>query len=73
MSRPKSIYVISLWLFFIFSIIFIVIDDMTSFKHNYLLFVHVLEYLLLFLDDNVDKESEKFSNKNFQVQPKVFA
>ena len=45
-------------LFFIFSIIFIVIDHMTSFKQTYLFFVNFLEYLLLFLDDNMDEESE---------------
>ena len=43
-------------LFFIFSLIFIVINHMTSFKQAYLFFVHVLEYLLLFLD----KERESF-------------
>ena len=49
---------------FIFSlifivIIFIVINHINSFKQGYLFFVHFLEYLLLFLDDNVeDEESE---------------
>ena len=45
-------------LFFIFNLIFIVINHKTSFKQMYLFFVHVLEYLLLFLDDNVDEESK---------------
>ena len=31
---------------------------MTSFKQTYLFFVNVLEYLLLFLDDNEDEVSE---------------
>ena len=44
---------------FIFSLIFIVINHINSFKQGYLFFVHFLEYLLLFLDDNVeDEESE---------------
>ena len=28
----------------------------------HLFFAHYLEYLLLFLDDNVDEENESFSN-----------
>ena len=43
-------------LFFIFSLIFIVINHITSFKQTYF-FVHFLEHLL-FLDGNVDEESE---------------
>ena len=31
---------------------------MTSFKQTYLFFVNVLEYLLLFLDNNEDEVSE---------------
>ena len=45
-------------IFFIFSLIFIIIYHMTSFKQTYLFLVHFLEYLLLFLDDNVDEERE---------------
>ena len=41
---------------FIFSIIFIVSGYITLFKQMYLLFVQFLEYLLLFLDDNVEDE-----------------
>ena len=40
-------------LFFIFSLIFIVSYHITSFKLSCLFFVHFLEYLLLFLDNNV--------------------
>ena len=40
-------------LFFIFSLIFIAINLITSLKQ-----MHFLEYILLFLDDNVDEESE---------------
>ena len=36
---------------------FIVINHITSFKQTYLFFVHYLECLLLFLDDNEDEES----------------
>ena len=49
-------------LFFIFSLTFTVINRITSLKQTHLFFVHFLEYLLLFSDDNVDEESEKFSN-----------
>ena len=47
-------------LLFIFSFIFIVINHITSFKQTYLFFVHFLERLLLFLDDNVEAN-------NFQI------
>ena len=46
--------------FSIFCLIFIVINHITSFKQAYLIFLHFLEYLLLFLDDNMDKESKYF-------------
>ena len=45
-------------LFFISSLIFIPINHILSLKETQLIFVHFLEYLLLFLDDNVDEESE---------------
>ena len=54
-------------LLFIFSLIFIVINHITSFRQTHLFFVHFLEYILLFLDDNMDEESEKFQIK--KVQP----
>ena len=41
-------------LFLIFSLIFIVINHIASFRQIHLLFVHFLEYHLLFLDDKVD-------------------
>ena len=44
-------------IFFIFTLIFIAINRITSY-----IFVHFLEYLLLFLNDNVGEESEKLSN-----------
>ena len=42
----------------IFSLIFIVINHITSLKQTHLFFVHLLEYLLLPLDDNVDEASK---------------
>ena len=45
-------------LFFIFSLVFIVINHTTSFKQACLFFVHCLESLLSLLDDNVDEENE---------------
>ena len=56
LSRTKTIYGVSFFIyFFIFSLIFIAI---TSLKQADVIFVHFLEYLLLFLDDNADEESE---------------
>ena len=51
MSRPKSVYVVSKRSVFIFS---------NLIKTGKFVFVHFLEYFLLFSDDNVDEESEKF-------------
>ena len=45
-------------LHFIFSLIFVVISHATSLKQTHLLFVYFLEDDSLFLDDNVDVESE---------------
>ena len=47
---------------FIFSLIFIVIDHITSLKQTHLFRIHFVEYLLLILDDKVDEESEQFLN-----------
>ena len=49
-------------LFIIFSLIFIVINHITSLKQTHLFFAHFLEYILFFLDDEVDEKSEYFSN-----------
>ena len=57
-SRPCLLMSNLCDIFFIFSLIFIVINHITSFKQSYLYFVHFLEYLLLCLDDNVDEESK---------------
>ena len=59
MSRPRSILMPYLCdPFFIPTLIFIVINHITSFKQSSLLFVHLLKCLLLFFDDNLDEESE---------------
>ena len=50
MSRPN------------FSLVFIVINHITSSKQTHLFYAHFLEHLLLFLDVNVDEENELFSN-----------
>ena len=54
-------------LFFVFSLTFIVTNHVTLFKQMYLFFVHFLEYRVLFFDDNVVEESEKFSNRESLV------
>ena len=43
-------------LFLFSSPIFITINYLTSLKQTELFFVHILEYLLLFFDDNVEEE-----------------
>ena len=45
-------------LFFILSLILIVINHITSLKQTHLFFVYFLVYLLLFLNDILDEESE---------------
>ena len=52
-------------LFFIFSLIFI---SYTLLKQIHLFFVHFLEYLLLFLDDNVMKKANNFQMAKVQPQ-----
>ena len=44
-------------LFFIFSLIFIIINYIISLTQAYLFFAQCFTYLQLFLDDNVDEES----------------
>ena len=51
-------------LLLIFTIVFIVINHIMSLKQTHWFFLEVLEYLLLFLDDNMDEENESF----FQYQ-----
>ena len=45
-------------LFYISSLIFIAIHSRTSLKQTHSFFARFLDYLLLFLDDNVDEESK---------------
>ena len=45
-------------LLFIFILIFIAINHIMLLKQTHLLFVHFIKYILLFLDDNLDEESE---------------
>ena len=58
--KPRPIYVISvrfhiISIFSIFSLIFFVINHITSFKQTYLFSIHFLEYILLLWGDNVDE------------------
>ena len=57
MSRPRSIYVVSLSSVSHFESHFYCQNHITSFQQTYLFSVHSLEYLLLFLDDNLYEES----------------
>ena len=45
-------------LFLIFSLVFIVINHIISLRQTHLILVHFIKYVLLFLDDNVDEDSE---------------
>ena len=47
-------------LLLIFTLVFIVINRIMSLKQTHWFFLQVLEYLLLFLDDNLDEENESF-------------
>ena len=58
MSRLRPVYVI----YFSFSVSFSFL-----FNHNHLFFAHFVEYLLLFLDDNMDEENELFSNSKISA------
>ena len=42
-------------------LLLIMISHATSLKQTYFFFAYFLEYVLLFLDDHVDEESESFS------------
>ena len=58
MSRPRSVCVVYMRCIFIFSLILIVINHITSLEQMHLFFVYFLEYLPLLLDDNLDEERE---------------
>ena len=45
-------------LFIIFILIFLAVNHIMSLKQTYLVLVHFLECLLLFLNDSVDEECE---------------
>ena len=55
-------------LFFNFSLIFIVINDINTFKQVFIFLYILLGYLQLFLDDNMDEESEYFQIAKVQPQ-----
>ena len=58
MSRPRSICVASCDLFFIYTLIFIVIDHIASLKVIKTDALENLENLRLSLDNNLDEESK---------------
>ena len=55
MAKPRS-YLCDL--FFIFSLIFIAINSISTLNRGTCFFAHFLEYLLLFLDGKMYQESE---------------
>ena len=65
-SKRKNSYVYSMSCmrvsFFIFRLIFILISHIISLKQTHFLFAHVLECLIIVLDDNMNEGSESFSN-----------
>ena len=55
--------------FFIFSLVFIIINHIISLKQTHLFFSHFLEYLMLVLHYKMDKESEQFlKRKKFSLR-----
>ena len=48
--------------FFFFILVFIAINYVTPLKQMYFFFLHFLEYLLLFLNDNMDQTSKQCLN-----------
>ena len=57
-SRPRSIYVVSMWSIFHFQPHFYSVNHIISVKQMHLFFVRFLEYLQLLLNDNLDEECE---------------
>ena len=55
-------------LFFNFSLILIVINHINTFKQVFVSLYILLGYLQLFLDDNMDEESEYFQIAKVQSQ-----
>ena len=55
-------------LIFNFSLIFIVINDINTFKQVFVFLYILLGCLQLFLDDNMDEESEYFQIAKVQPQ-----
>ena len=55
-------------LFFLFSLVFIVINHITSLKQMYLTFLQFFKNLLLSLDDNIDEESKYLKSRNCRAQ-----
>ena len=52
--------------FLTFNLIFILINHIISLKQKHLFFVHFLEYLILVLDDNMDKKVLNFQIAKIQ-------
>ena len=55
-------------LFLIFFLVFIIINYIIWLKQIHLIFAYFFACLLLILDDNMDEESEQFSNKKVEPQ-----
>ena len=67
-SRPRSTYVVSMWSYFhFFAFIFIMINRTVSWIQTHLFYCLLLEYVLLFLDDDMDDECEEFSNSKISA------
>ena len=67
MPRPKFIYAMSMFSYFYFQPRFHHNQSYNLIKTDILVFAHILEYLLLSLDDNFDEESEQFSDSKSSV------
>ena len=71
-SRRRSIYVYICDILFTLIFIFNMINRIISWIQTHLLF-YFLEYVLLFFDNNVDKECEYFSNSESSAPGRCLA
>ena len=70
-SRSRSIYAVSMWSIFVFSLAFVAINHITSSKQTHLFWVHFLECLLYCWDNDVMKKANIFLIA--EVQPRSVA
>ena len=68
-SSSRSIFAVSMW--FIFHFYFHFHYNIISLKQTHLFLERFLEYVLLYLDDNLDQENEQFSDSKSSASVRV--